>query len=162
MDSHDLDKRQKQTGSAVTIRNRKRVGSFFLLFLLPLTGWAQSPTLSTSSELATAGYYQLSWKGTKAPAFFQLQESQNPDFSNARLIYEGPNTASVISGRSDGQYLYRIRQIEGPSSSPWSQSVEVTVTHHALDKALGFFFIGLIVFIGTLGAIIYGNKQFTR
>ena len=130
----------------------------------PAFSWAQAPELSTSTDISTAGYFQLNWQGQNSSSLYQLEESANAQFSTTKLIYEGHDTASVISGRSNGKYLYRVREIntESKISGEWSEPVRISVEHHSLTKALGFFFIGLIVFVSTLLAIVRGSKQISR
>jgi hypothetical protein len=60
----------------------------------------------------------------------------------------------------DGDYYYRGR-LEGLDGTPsqWSPVVGVTVEHHSLIKALGFFLVGLVVFLATLFLIAIGAKR---
>jgi hypothetical protein len=41
----------------------------------------------------------------------------------------------------------------------WSEVVNVSVEHHSLPKAVGFFISGLIVFAATLFMIINGARK---
>lgn len=142
---------------------KRRFSYFFLcLFLIhPALTWAEGLSLSASEEVSTGGYYQLEWEGGAETGQFQLQESQTADFLQAREVYQGPQAASVISGRGDGEYYYRIRQLDdaGETISSWSEPLKVTVEHHPLARAFIFFTIGLVVFAATLAAIMRGSKQ---
>jgi hypothetical protein len=118
---------------------------------------AASIELSSDSEIASAGYYQLSWTtGTKQD--YQLQESASEDFQSYKTIYQGPDQASVISGKPDGVYYYRI---VGMDSQPpvSSNTLKVSVAHHPLVNAFVFFTAGAMVFVAILFLIIKGSRQ---
>ena len=125
-----------------------------MAFNSPLTA---APELHTDSELATAGYYRLSWQ-SDIEADFLLEESTDPSFSQSATVYKGPDTATLISGRKDGTYYYRIRNIKGDIDTEWSNAARVEVTHHPLSRAFMFFALGAIVFIATLIVVLLGNK----
>ncbi|MEJ2143061.1 MAG: hypothetical protein P8Y24_12045 [Gammaproteobacteria bacterium] len=118
---------------------------------------AQALELTSDSQLATAGYYQLSWSGDTD--IFQLQESMASDFNNYKVIYEGKDLARVVSGKPDGDYYYRIKVTANNSpQAQVSNVVKVTVSHHPLQTAILFFLAGAIVFIAILVLILKGNK----
>ena len=120
-----------------------------------------SPTLSTDTAIATAGYFRLSWSVSepgKLPRF-ELQESANPDFMDPRTIYNGPDAATTFSGRADGDYYFRVRSLESGQSSAWSSVIQVQVRHHPLTRAWLFFGLGAIVFLATLALILRGAPK---
>ena len=127
----------------------------------------EPPVLTSDSEVATAGYYQLKWESDNAavelPAGFpvELEESTDVTFGDAKLLYAGSDPATVISGRSDGTWFYRARLRDGEVASPWSDSVTVTVAHHPLSRALSFFALGIVVFLATVWLIVRGPTQTT-
>ena len=133
-----------------------------VLLLTPvyLSAETEIPVLTTDTELATAGYYQLSWQPGIAGAsykklHYELQQASDKTFSSARTIYSGPDQASVISGRENGAYYYRVRTIAANRPvGQWSKSVLVTVQHHSLQKAWLFFIAGVVVFALTLVFIV--------
>lgn len=118
---------------------------------------AAAITLHSDTETATAGYFQLHWEAEPAEGPFVLEESASADFSHARVLYRGPDLASVVSGKPDNEYFYRVREQASPANT--SNTVKVTVAHHPLRTALGFFSVGAIVFLATLVAIFRGNSQ---
>ena len=135
-----------------------------ILFTVSLSVFAAVPELQSDSILATAGYYRLSWKGegeeNEATSDFILEEASNPAFSQAITLYSGPDTATLISGRSNGIYYYRIRSNQAPETlDQWSNVVKVEVAHHSLFRAFMFFGLGSIVFATTLVMVIVGNKS---
>lgn len=117
-----------------------------------------APQLSSDSEQSTAGYYQLKWEGVEG-SYYLLQEASDPNFSQPNTLYEGPDTATLISGRSDGTYYYRIRYRDVTSDDFWSNIAQVEVTHHPLSRAFMFFTLGAIVFIATLIVVVIGNRS---
>ena len=133
---------------------------FAVLISIPISSQAiaKPPTLQSDSEIATAGYYRLSWEGI-ATSDYLLQEASDPDFTNVKTLYEGPDTASLISGRSNGVYYYRVRTIDqAEDPDAWSNVAKVEVTHHPLSRAFMFFALGAIVFFATLIVVVVGNK----
>ncbi len=131
-----------------------------LLFcLLPFVCFAGSPpestgvpALTSDNTRATAGFFNLSWTLASAP--FELQEATNKNFTDAHTLYTGADRARVISGKSDGHWYYRIRSGNGP----WSEALLVEVAHHSLARGLGFFALGLFLFLATSVMIIRGNR----
>lgn len=135
--------------------------SFYLALWPGLTAAADAPELRTDSGKASAGYYRLTWDWQDAGNVqFQLQESRSEEFSSAETIYEGPDRATLLSGRRDGDYYYRARlQPRQGDTSPWSEVVHVRVEHHSLGRALLYFGIGAGVFVATAGLIIAGTLK---
>lgn len=127
-------------------------------FLNPDRGFAtDTPELSVDASIATAGYYRLQWQANHAknPSFI-LQESQEESFQTPFTRYQGSDRARVISGKSDGDYFYRVRLED---NTQWSDVVKVQVRHHSLGDAFLFFSIGLFIFLSTLFVIYRGNKS---
>lgn len=142
--------------SHLSVRNSptKVLVSIGLLFF-SITPHSYALQLSTDTPVATAGYYQLSWLGKVES--FQLQESTAPDFNSFKILYEGKDLARVISGKSDGDYYYRLLSNEG-NTSQVSNTVKVTVSHHPLENAVMFFVAGAIVFLAILYLIFKGRR----
>lgn len=135
------------------------VFSLCLLFTLPSLSFAVE--LTSDTHLATAGYYQLKWHNGDDDVRFEIQEADNPAFNNASQLYLGRDRATVVTGRSDGDYYYRARIIDASGDSgAWSDPVRVEVTHHPLSRAFGFFIVGAIVFLAILIAILAGNRRY--
>lgn len=118
---------------------------------------AQAPALTTNKTVASAGDFQLSWQGGGEGAVYQLQQAGPQGFATPAVEYRGPDTATQLSGLPDGEYRFRIRQVE-PSTSAWSEPVSVQVSHHPLSRALGFFAVGLVVFLATVLLIVRGSR----
>lgn len=117
------------------------------------------PLLSLESDtpVASAGYYQLRWE--TGDENVQLVEATNPRFSDARIVYAGPDTARIVSGKPDGDYYYRLETNVAGMSTVVSDMLKVTVEHHSLDRAFAFFGVGAAVFAATLGLILIGGRN---
>lgn len=125
------------------------------MLLCTSPGHAAALQLHSDTDVATAGYFQLQWQGDAGN--YQLEEARNAEFHQPQVIYQGTDTATVISGKANGEYYYRIGQRAMPSPV-YSNSVKVTVAHHSLLEAWLFFTAGALVFIAILLMIIKGNR----
>lgn len=101
------------------------------------------PLLSVDNQTATAGFFHLNWE-TEANSF-ELQEASSLDFQNTTTLYSGPDRATVISGKPDGAWHYRVRASVNGQPGPWSDPVTVTVAHHNLSRAFMFLLLGFFV-----------------
>jgi len=139
-------------------RAARALAAALLLGLAGGPAAAQAPALETSESPATAGYYRLSWElPGKEPARVELQESAEPTFAQAHRVYLGYDRATLVSGRGDGIYYYRIRRHPRDGEpAPWSGALAVEVAHHSLERAMVFFWVGAVVFLATLALIVGG------
>jgi hypothetical protein len=121
-----------------------------LLLLSLFVVRAVAVDLQVSPDLSTTGTFDLSWQGKEGERFrlLQLTPGKTP-----RLIYQGTDTARVMTGLANGHYRY---QVEGETGR--SEPQTVTVTHHSLPRAFGFFGVGLLVFVATLWLVVRGEK----
>jgi hypothetical protein len=129
------------------------------LFGLPLGASAVpdlgAPRLSVDNSVATAGFYSLSWETEAAQV--ELQEANGAGFVHPATTYTGPDRATVISGKPNGTWFYRIRTLDNQRTGPWSEPLTVTVAHHSLTRAFLFLGLGVIVFIATVLMIVRGS-----
>lgn len=116
------------------------------------------PDLAADTEVSDTGYYRLSWTAPDDGGPVTVQESETADFAGADTIYEGPDAATVVSGRLDGAYYYRIRAGRGP----WSDPVTVTVRHHSLAQAFSILGLGAVVFLATAALVVGGHRRHRR
>lgn len=125
--------------------------------LVPAPAIADAPTLAVDDARPAAGYFHLSWEaGHRRPV--ELEEATVPGFSDTRLVYRGPDSARVMSGKPDGTWYYRVRRIDGGAPSSWSEPVAVEVRHHSLQRAGFFFVLGAVVFGATLVLVLIGQR----
>jgi hypothetical protein len=85
------------------------------------------PELRVSSQSDALGTFSLAWSIDQTNVQFVLQESTEPDFSDAVTIYTGPDTSRTLYGRAVGYYYYRVRAKAGTETSNWSNGVVVQV-----------------------------------
>ena len=91
---------------------------------------------------------------------FELQRTEHDDFSDAKKYYRGPDRATYISGLSDGNYYFRLREVnEARAVSGWSAPVTVVVEHHSLTLAFTLFGIGGFVFALTVLVVLRGAAR---
>lgn len=126
---------------------------FLWLSFLSLSVRAEPPPLQSDTSLATGGYFVLSWQAPEGGSF-ELRERRTD--VPARVLYRGPDTARLISGKPDGEYLYQVRRIDEPE---WSEPLRVRVEHHSLARALTFFVVGAVVFVATLIVVARGAEK---
>lgn len=140
---------------------RDRLSLLLICLLCWLPSLSFAVELQTDTDLATAGYFQLQWHNGDEHVRYQLQEADNPQFEQARQLYQGQDRARMITGRSDGDYYYRVRVLDvNGSTGAWSDTVQVQVQHHSLSRAFGFFAVGAVVFLAILIAILVGNRYY--
>ncbi len=121
------------------------------------------PSLTADVEVATAGYFSLSWRLSRDASAdhvdFELQESATASFDDARVVYTGPDLATTFTGRSDGTYYFRLREVDVDGRNQWSEVVTVQVKHHPLQRAVIFFALGALVFLATLALVLRGADR---
>ncbi|WP_019623855.1 fibronectin type III domain-containing protein [Thioalkalivibrio thiocyanoxidans] len=126
--------------------------SLLLLLLLPLAALAE-PRFDDPPTDSRDGGFTLEWNAEGA---VELERASGPDFDDARVIYRGGDTSSVISGLPDGEYRFRLRA-EG--ADDWADEARVEVAHHSLARAFGFFALGGAVFLVLIVAILRGRPR---
>jgi hypothetical protein len=129
-----------------------------LMFSVALAGpvTAEDVQLESDTKVATAGYFQLRWR---AGSGVELQESRSADFEAPRIVYAGSDAARVISGKPDGDWYYRAAP--AASNGAFGNTVKVTVRHHPIERAIGYFAVGFVVFVATLLLIVSGARSRT-
>lgn len=126
-----------------------------LLIAGPIQAGNHAPKLSSDHEVASAGYFQLSWEVEAERV--ELQEATSPTFRNATTLYIGPDNHSVISGKPNGSWYYRVRALNAQADA-WSSPVTVLVAHHELSRALMFLSLGIFVFVAIVVMIVRSEK----
>lgn len=127
------------------------------LAFAPVYAATNAPELSVNNSVATAGFYRLSWKTDVHQV--ELQADTSEQFTHPSTIYTGSDTASVISGKPNGTWFYRVRNLGNQGPGPWSKPVQVTVAHHSLVRAFSFLGVGILVFLATVIMILRGPRD---
>lgn len=130
--------------------------------------WSTAPSAPTplmpSDNFSDSGYIKIQWDDDNniPNATFRLEQSEDPDFQDPKVVYTGPDRASFISGLPNGHYYFRIRTEAGDEISEWSSTISVRVKHHSLTMALSLASLGLVVFMLTVAVVISGVKKFSK
>lgn len=123
-----------------------------LLCLLPMVA-GSAPAFDAPPERSTDGGFTLAWE---ADAAVQLEQASVADEADARILYQGHDTSTVVSGLPDGEYRFRLRAV---GADQWSDVATVTVEHHCLARAFGFFAVGAVVFLVLIATIVRGSVR---
>lgn len=129
-----------------------------LLLLLPLIASAYGQVeIKSSTTISNDGSFTLSWE---IPRDSRIELQQAAQQTNTfKTIFTGADSATVITGLPDGDYLYRARLTDAQGNlSDWSPISTIVVQHHSISRALSFFMVGAMVFAGTLLLILLGGK----
>lgn len=131
-----------------------------LFLLIPTIACAADDfLLEATPPLSTDGSARLSW-AMPGNGRVLIQKTMAADFESAVTLYEGSDSASVVTGLADGDYRFRGRLLRADGeASPWSPVVTVRVRHHPLGRALAIFAIGAVVFLGTAWLILAGARR---
>ena len=87
---------------------------------------------------------------------YRVIETQDAKYGG-QLVYEGPNTATTLTGRVEGTYVYVVE-----AGETQSDPCAIEVAPPSLGLAFGLFAIGLVVFAATLAVILFGSGATRR
>lgn len=136
-----------------------RLSCFLLLSLLSVLTLASSLCAETtvvftkSEGSSDTGHFTLTWENPEEKEV-TLEVSKNSSFERPRALYQGTGTSFFISGLSDGEYYFRLREI-----SPKNAEIFIlTVAHRSLTLALSLFALGSVVFLAIVAVILRGER----
>ena len=133
-----------------------------MLIIQPLS--AQSTELfdhAASTQNSRDGVVKLSWN---SPGDSRVQLSLLSELSDSKessnVLYTGTDTATVLTGLSDGRYTYQLMVLGAASteSEIHRDLLTVEVKHHSLSRAFMFFALGAVVFISTVILVVSGYR----
>jgi hypothetical protein len=116
-----------------------------------------------SPFLADEGKCLLRWEiseSENSSFTFQVEQAGESNFSNPRVRYEGPDSATYISGLPEGMHHYRVRLVSDDETGPWSESMEIKVEFVSRQLVIILLLLGSIVFLVTVWAIWKGHCQY--
>jgi len=125
-----------------------------LLGLVAPTGHAEVEAFEITPPLSRDGVYALSWT---AGGEVGLEEAGDDAFRDVHVVYRGADEGTVLTGRPEGVYFYRVRAAGAPESEAVRAFVQVE--HHSFGRALVFFVVGLVVFVSTIGLVVRGPDE---
>lgn len=129
---------------------------WLLLLATTFPSWAaENTSLSASTELSNEGYFVLNWQTPSPDATLIIEQASSSDFVNPVIREIAGEGAATITGLTDGNYFFRLVD----ENNVLSNTVQVSVAHHSLGRAAGFFLLGLILFSILVITILRGNKQ---
>lgn len=139
-----------------TLRYFHLVLRAIFLIVLATSAHAQSIELRTErGGISNDGRVKLIW-GSRGDTYqYVLQQATDNEFKQVKIIYEGPDRASFVSGLNDGTYYYRVKAKQGD----WSETLVVEVKHHSLSLALSLFGLGAVVFMLTVLVVVRGSNH---
>jgi hypothetical protein len=123
--------------------------------------------LGAELQSTSEGHATLSWtlpaesgpEGTELR--FELEQSNDPAFTNHRLRYEGPGRSVFVSGLLEGRTYYRVRsRSSGAVPGPWSDPLVVEVSYPGRGQVLLLLAVGCVVFVCTAAAIVTGRLRY--
>lgn len=130
-----------------------------LLFLIPFSAGGVDFTREPGSEglQSDSGVVALEWgidseEGTE----FEVEQSTMRDHSDARIIYQGPDRSTHLTGFREGDYFFRVREVGGGS---WSKPFPVEVKFISRTKLYILLTVGFLVCFLTIGAILVGHQR---
>lgn len=117
-------------------------------------------TPDSSTYVATEGKVALVWAvdGDSEPTRFELQQSDENDFTVLKTRYQGLDRGTYISGLSEGDYFFRVRVLgEEGEAGAWSETMEVQVRYVSHTLVFWLMSIGALVFLATVYTVIKGH-----
>jgi hypothetical protein len=120
------------------------------------------PTLLGPAAVDPSGTFTLHWSSDEPNARFTLEESALPDFSDARVIHQGPATSLTLYGRSPGHYYFRARVRSGRNLSHWSPAIALAIPgapRAVLDPAADYDRAPLLAVQRALLRLCAGNGE---
>ncbi len=90
---------------------------------------------------------------------YELQQSDDSDFSRAVTRYRGPDMGSVLTGLVEGEYHFRVR--ETGAGAEWSPPVSVKITYMEKTRVVLLLCLGGFVFVATVGTLLVGHFRKT-
>ena len=110
-------------------------------------------SLDCPSSTSDTGAYRIAWSDAGGDAV-RIEE-------NGAVLYEGGHDATTVSGRSSGEYVYRIGVLDSDNVH-WTDSCTVSVEPPSLALAFVLFGVGITVFTSLVAVVIRGHHAHGR
>lgn len=89
---------------------------------------------------------------------FEVQESNSEDFSEATIRYAGKDSATYVSGLSEGDYYFRVMATHSESLvKSLSDPVQFKVKFVSMELVWKLVVLGITVFFATLWVVVRGG-----
>ena len=99
------------------------------------------------------GTITLAWDKADESVVVVVEQDTSSEFESPLLRYEGPDSATVLSGFRDGAYYFRIRE---SGSDDWSEPLRIRVEYIGRSRLFFLLATGGLVVLATAGAIVGG------
>jgi Tol biopolymer transport system component len=73
------------------------------------------------------GRYLVDWSDATGATSYELQEDDNPEFTNPTIRYNSPDSQYEVRDQIEGNWYYRVRSSNAGGNSPWSNTESVVV-----------------------------------
>ncbi len=92
-------------------------------------GWYRPgvPLLADPGEWSPTGNYTLAWSAPLRTDGYLVEESSDPEFTNASTIYNGSDTSYDVAGRLNGTFHYRVTAYNANYTGNVSGTVDIEV-----------------------------------
>ena len=114
--------------------------------------------LTCPERPSDTGAYRLSWQGPDG-AEYRLTEDSG---SALRVVYEGPDLATTVTGRQADVYRYRLEVLASRGAEGESTLCSVAVAPPSRTLAFGLFGVGLTICLATVVLITRGHRKHRR
>jgi hypothetical protein len=108
------------------------------------------------------GAFRLTWEGPRDAEFRLVERGVPGDPSVGSVLYQGPQRASTVTGRPEGDYWYAVGVVDDGHVTQWSDPCLVTVRPYPLAVAGAFFAFGLFVTVATVTLVVRGHRAHKR
>jgi hypothetical protein len=86
-----------------------------------------TPVLSAISNSDGDGSFTVDWNAAVNADSYTLQEDDNSSFSSPATVYSGTDTQYDVTGKTGGNWYYRVRATNSDGNSAWSNTEYTTV-----------------------------------
>ncbi|MCK4332096.1 MAG: PEGA domain-containing protein, partial [Thermoplasmatales archaeon] len=150
-----LNRDQKIAIVAIIVTIIGIVGGIILaVFFKP---WNIPPTTPLFNEsgvvIDSDGNYEINWSSSERAISYILEEASDHSFTNPIRVYKGSEKKASISGKSDGDYYYRVRACNRAGESEWCSTKTVKVSKPVVKGTIS-------VDSTPSGASIYLNNEY--
>lgn len=140
------------------------LSSLFLMsgWLLGATGAADFTGFESRRIESDEGKATLRWKSAEPEApgdhRFELAYSRSADFADSQTRYTGPDTSTAVTGLTEGEHFYRVREVFADErTGEWSAPLVVAVKYPAKRAVAILMGLGMFVLLATVATVLRGH-----
>jgi hypothetical protein len=120
------------------------------------------------ASTSETGAFVIRWNGAIGARFRLVEASSEAAVPDGQVLYEGPQLASTVTGRPQGEYWYGVAELAPDAAggeaavTRWSEACHVRVEPYPLEIAGLFFAFGLAVSAATIALVVRGHRAHRR